>query len=59
MDVLTEIRAGMSWRRFSALLAGLSPHAVYRLSRTQGGRAQRISAADAPGFFASFPKAGE
>jgi hypothetical protein len=59
MDVLSEVRAGMSWRRFNALLAGLSPHAVYRLVQRQSARAQRISGADAPSFFASFPKAGE
>ena len=59
MDVLAEVRAGMSWRRFNALLSGLSPHAVYRLVQRQAGRAQRISGTDAPSFFASFPKAGE
>ena len=59
MDVLAEVRAGMSWRRFNALLSGLSPHAVYRLVQRQAGRAQRISGADAPSFFASFPRAGD
>ena len=59
MDVLAEVRAGMSWRRFNALLSGLSPHAVYRLVQRQSARAQRIPGADAPSFYASFPKAGE
>jgi hypothetical protein len=48
----------MTWRRFNALLRGLSPHALYRLATRQGSRTQRLSGADAPGFFASFPKAG-
>ena len=57
MDVASEVRAGMSWRRFHALLRGLSPHAVYRLATREGSRAQRLTGADAESFFASFPKA--
>ena len=58
MDVAREIGAGMSWRRFAALLRGLSGAAAYRAACGEGSRRQRVTGADAAGFFASFPKAG-
>ena len=57
MDVAHEIGAGMSWRRFSVLLRGLSGAAVYRVACGEGGRRQHITGAEASSFFASFPKA--
>jgi len=47
----------MSWRRFASLLRGLSAGSVYRAACGEGGRRQRVTGADAAGFFASFPKA--
>lgn len=51
----------MSWRRFQVLLAGLSPAALYRYvtSSVSAAAPRPLTAADAPSFFASFPKAGE
>jgi len=46
----------MSWRRFTALLTGLSPEALYRLVAS---RPRPLTAKDAKTFFAQFPKAGE
>ena len=48
----------MTWRRFCVLLAGLSLGSVYR-HLTAGPANRPLRAADAPAFFASFPKAGE
>jgi hypothetical protein len=52
MDVLAEITAGMSWRRFSALLAGLSPDAMFRVVQRSERRVQHVSGAEAGAFFA-------
>ena len=51
----------MSWRRFTVLLSGLSPTAVYRIvsDGTEGQRKRPLTAKDAPAFFASFPKRGK
>ncbi|MDI9600148.1 MAG: hypothetical protein QM323_11775 [Acidobacteriota bacterium] len=49
----------MSWRRFTTLLAGLSPSALYRLLASQGGKPRPLTARDAPAFFARFRKVGE
>lgn len=47
----------MSWRRFTTLLAGLSGEAVYRcLTGNAAAQRRPLTAADAPAFFASFPK---
>lgn len=46
----------MSWRRFTVLLSGLSPTAVYRLVAS---RKKPLTAKDAPAFFAQFPKRSE
>ncbi len=46
----------MSWRRFTALLTGLSPVALYRLVVS---RPKPLTAKDARAFFAQFPKAGK
>lgn len=59
MDLLAELEAGMSWRRFQVLLAGLSANSVYGYAIRQAGRPKPLRAADAGGFFAAFPKAGE
>lgn len=48
----------MSWRRFAALLGGLSAASVYRALSGEGSR-RPLTAKDAGAFFASFPKAGE
>ena len=59
MDLLHELDAGMTWRRFQVLLAGLSAESVFaRVMRAAPGP-RPLTSADAPGFFASFPKAGE
>lgn len=44
----------MSWRRFTVLLSGLSPEALYRLVAS---RPRPLTAKDAKTFFAQFPKA--
>jgi len=51
----------MSWRRFTALVDGLSAKSVFRIvSRgTEGQRKRPLTAKDAPAFFASFPKRGK
>jgi len=49
----------MSWRRFSTLVYGLSPDAVFRLVSDGGERRRPLTAKDAPAFFARFPKRGE
>lgn len=59
MDLLRELDAGMTWRRFRALLAGLSPDSVYGYAMRKAAGPKPLTAADAPGYFASFPKAGE
>jgi hypothetical protein len=53
MDALAEIDAGMSWRRFSTLLAGLSPDAIYRLMQRSARRVQHVTGKDAEALFAS------
>jgi hypothetical protein len=59
MDLSRELEQ-MSWRRFTALLDGLSPRAMYRLLSQSGGRPRELKGAAAvDGFFARFPKAGE
>lgn len=59
MDMLRELDAGMTWRRFQVLLAGLSADSVYAYALRQTARPKPLTAADAPSYFASFPKAGE
>ena len=59
MDLLAELEAGMSWRRFQSLLAGLSPDSVYGYAVRGAAGPKPLTAADAPSYFASFPKAGE
>ncbi len=49
----------MSWRRFSTLVYGLSPDAVFRILAGGGGRPRPLTAKDAPAFFGRFPKRGE
>jgi hypothetical protein len=49
----------MSWRRFQTLLAGLSPGSVYGYAVRRATSPRALTAADAPSYFASFPKAGE
>lgn len=49
----------MTWRRFSTLLSGLSPEAVYGYAMRGEAAPKPLTAADAPSYFASFPKAGE
>jgi len=59
LDLLHELDTGMSWRRFQVLLAGLSPDSVYGYAMRKAAGPKPLTAADAPGFFASFPKVGE
>lgn len=59
MDLLAELDAGMTWRRFQVLLAGLSAESVFAYAVRQVAGPRLLTAADAPGFFASFPKAGK
>ena len=59
MDLLRELDAGMTWRRFQALKAGLSADSVYGYAIRRGTASKPLTAADAPAYFASFPKAGE
>jgi len=59
MDLLTEVGAGMSWRRFQVLLNGLSAASVYGYAIRTAATPRPLTAADAPAYFASFPKAGE
>jgi len=59
MDLLRELGTGMTWRRFQVLLAGLSAESVYAYAMRAAPGPKPLTAADAPGFFASFPKAGE
>lgn len=47
----------MSWRRFNVLVSGLSAESVYCYLTSRGGKPKPLRAADAPAFFASFPKA--
>jgi len=49
----------MSWRRFTALVYGLSGASVFRAVETRGGKPRPLTAADAPAFFSRFRKAGE
>jgi len=49
----------MTWRRFQVLLAGLSAESVYAYAVRQVAGPKLLTAADAPSFFASFPKAGK
>lgn len=49
----------MSWRRFTALVSGLSRESVYRYLASQGGQPRPLTTQDAPAFFASFRKADE
>ena len=58
MDLLHELEAGLTWRRFQALLAGLSADSVYGYATRRGTESKPLTAADAPAYFASFPKAG-
>jgi len=59
MDLLAGLAAGMTWRRFQALLAGLSADSVYGYAVRGEAGPKPLTAADAPGYFATFPKAGE
>ena len=59
MDLLAEIEAGMTWRRFQVLLAGLSAASVYGYAIRRAAAPRPLTAADASSYFASFPKAGE
>lgn len=49
----------MTWRRFRTLLSGLSSEAVYGYAMRGEAAPKPLTAADAPSYFASFPKAGE
>lgn len=49
----------MSWRRFTALLRGLSAGSLYRYLAGRGGKPRPLTAKDAPAFFSRFRKAGE
>lgn len=53
MDALAEINAGMSWRSFSTLLAGLSADAIYRIVQRSASRVQHVTGKDAEALFAS------
>ena len=59
MDLLRELDAGMTWRRFQALKVGLSADSVYGYAVRRAAGPKPLTAADAPSYFASFPKAGE
>ena len=59
MDLLAEIEAGMTWRRFQVLLAGLSAASVYSYAIRRAAAPKPLTVVDAPSYFASFPKAGE
>jgi len=48
--------AGLTWRRFQVLLAGLSAESVYACVMRAVAGPKPLTAADAPSFFASFPK---
>jgi hypothetical protein len=56
MDLLAELDAGMTWRRFRVLLAGLSGRSVYR-ALLAGGPTRVYTAENAADYFARFPKA--
>jgi len=49
----------MTWRRFQVLLAGLSSESVYAGVMRAPAGPKLLTAADAPSFFASFPKASK
>lgn len=53
MDVLAEVNAGMSWRRFTALLAALSPDSMFRVLQRSGRSVQRVTGKDAAAFLSS------
>jgi len=59
MNLLHELDAGLTWRRFQVLLAGLSAESVYACVMRAAPGPRLLTAADAPSFFSSFPKAGE